>query len=303
MVAKQPPFHHPMLPVPGTPRFRPAPPPADFVGHGGVSTPAAAFALSSPAFLPPPGAYSTADPRIFRVNGRPYWVHGLLGRGGYGEVCAVEMLLPDGLEVAFSENGDIEIDNEDGCLVLRPKQMVSEREPQETGRLPPAVDSSFPHPPSWSTFGDASLASEESTTHDDLVQEPHGEDHGQTIASVPTSPTEHFVYSSGVFLALKTQCAQNAKVLGLLVKEVENLRFLKGNQGVVQIIDYAVDYEFLKLYILMELGVAFFCGGENLTMLWMFLVPCILSIPFLLLLKKRCRVEISCDETTRVRKT
>ena len=287
--AKQSSFDHPMLPPPGPPRLKPAPTPGDVVGHdGGASIPAAPFALSSSspplALLPPPGAYSTSDTRIFRMNGRLYWVHGLLGRGGFGEVFAVEMLLPEGLEVAFSENGDIETDDEDRCLVLRPKQTVSEHGPQETDRLPSsgAVDSpeTFPCPTSWSTFGDASLAPQDETMvffrkeSDGLLQEAGGEDHGQTISSVPTPtqrpetppPATHFVYSSGVFLALKTQSPRSTEMLDLLVKEVENLRFLKGDQGVVQIIDYAVDYEFLQLNILMELGVASFSGGENLTM-------------------------------------
>ena len=273
MVAKQSAFHHLMFPAPGPPRLRPVPTPVDVVGHGAAPIPAAPFALSSSspplALHAPPGAYSTSDERIFRMNGRPYWIHGMLGKGGYGEVFTAEMLLPASLEVAFSENGDIEIDNEDGCMLLRPKQ--SERE----NRLPPAdaVESTFPSPPtSRSTFGDVdvSLAPEDQ----DEIQEPDGQDHGQTTSSAsstiqtpgPCAPTEKFVYSSGVFVALKMQTARSAKELALLEKEVENLRFLKGDQGVVQIMDHAVNYEFLKLGIVMELGVASFYGGENLTM-------------------------------------
>ena len=254
--------------VPGTPLLGPAPTPAGLVGHGGAARiPAAPFVLRPP---PPPGAYSASDTRIFRMNGRPYWVHGLLGKGGFGEVFNVEMLLPEGLEVAFSENGDIEIDDEDGCVLVRQKQMVAEREPQETDRLPPAdatdLSSTFPLPPSWSTFGDASPAPDDKArrTEQDDLQELGGQDHGRATSSVrptttqrldPRSPAGHFVYSSGVFLALKMQIARSAKELALLEKEVENLRFLKGDQGVVQIIDHAVNNEFLKLGILMELGV------------------------------------------------
>ena len=225
------------------------------------------------------------------MNGRPYWVHGPLGKGGFGEVFKVEVLLPAGLEVAFSENGDIEIDEEDGCMLVRPKQTAAEpREPQETDRLPPAdatdLSSTFPLPPSWSTFGewstfgDVSLSPEDDArrTEQDDLQELGGQDHGQATSSVPPttlqrldhrSPTGHFVYSSGVFLALKMQSARSAKELALLVEEVENLRFLKGEQGVVQIKDHAVDNVFLKLNILMELGVGSgsrsFFGEENLT--------------------------------------
>ena len=285
--------------VPGTPRLGPATPGPGVVGHGAAAIPAASFALSSShpfvVLRPPPGAYSTSDTGIFRMNGRPYWVHGLLGRGGFGEVFKVEMLLPEGLEVAFSENGDIEIDDEDGCVLVRQKQMVAEREPQETDRLPPAdatdLSSTFPLPPSWSTFGDASIAPDDEArwTEQDDLQELGGQDDddGQATSSVPTttqrldprSPAGHFVYSSGVFLALKMQIARSAKELALLVKEVENLCFLKGEQGVVQIIDHAVDDEFLKLGILMELGVGSFFGGENLTSLLGLLTFRIHSMP------------------------
>ena len=210
------------------------------------------------------------------MNDRPYWVHGPLGKGGFGEVFKVEVLLPAGLEVAFSESGDIEIDEDDGCMMVRPKQTAAEREPQETDGLPPAdatdLSSTFPLPPSWSTFGDASLAPDDEArrTEQDDLQELGGQDHGQATSSVPTttqrldprSPAGPFVYSSGVFLALKMQAARNAKELALLVEEVENLRFLKGEQGVVQIKDHAVNNEFLKLNILMELGVGSFRGRE-----------------------------------------
>ena len=268
--------------MPRPPRLGPAATPVGVVvGHGGAAiVPAPSFALSSSPPLaprPPPGAYSTSDTRIFRMNGRPFWVHGPLGKGGFGEVFKVEVLLPAGLEVAFSENGDIEIDEEDGCMLVRPKQTAAEaREPQETDGLPPAdatdLSSTFPLPPSWSTFGDASLAPDDEArrTEQGDLQELGEQDHGQTTSSVPTttqrldppSPTGHFVYSSGVFLALKMQTSRSAKQLALLVEEVENLRFLKGEEGVVQIKDHAVDNVFLKLNILMELGVGSFRGRE-----------------------------------------
>ena len=281
---------------PCPPRVGPAPTPVGVVvGHGDaaiVSAPSFVLSSSPPLALhPPPGAYSTSDMRIFQMNGRPYWVHGPLGKGGCGEVFKVEVLLPAGLEVAFSENGDIEIDEEDGCMLVRPKQTAAEPgEPQETDQLPPAdatdLSSTFPLPPSWSTFGewstfgDVSLSPEDDArrTEQDDLQELGGQDHGQATSSVPPttlqrldhrSPTGHFVYSSGVFLALKMQSARSAKELALLVEEVENLRFLKGEQGVIQIKDHAVDNVFLRLSILMELGVGSgsrsFFGEENLT--------------------------------------
>ena len=35
---------------------------------------------------PPPNCYAATDPDIHWLNNRPYWVHRLLGRGGFGEV-------------------------------------------------------------------------------------------------------------------------------------------------------------------------------------------------------------------------
>ena len=248
-------------------RLRAGAPTPTIVGRGVPPIQSAPLSSSLASHAPLGRAYSTADPNILRMNGRPYWVHGLLGKGGYGEVFTVEMLLPAGLEVAFSENGDIKIDAEDGCMLLKPKKSVCE--PQETGRLPPAevvdLSSTFPYPPStWSSFGDASLAEEFRTTEHDDREEPSRQDHGQATSSVPPttqrldprSLTGPFIYSSGVFLALKMQAARSAKELALFVGEVENMRFLMGEQGVVQIKDYAVNNEFLKLNILMELGVA-----------------------------------------------
>ena len=234
------------------------------------------------------------------------------------------MLLPSGVEVAFSKNGDIQID-EEGCVLVREKELANNggeageggaggratsgvREPllpadssiASAGQLLPAeameLASRFPSPPSWSTFG-VPLAPEDDQVRrkeqDDLQESGAGLDHGQTPAPTMTSTkrpspeqegsddatciaakasgpssgstdprplTGHFVYGSGVFLALKTQDARSAKQLALLVKEVENLRFLSGEQGVVQIIDHAVCYKFLKLNILMELGVGSFFG-------------------------------------------
>ena len=49
--------------------------------------------------------WSATDPRIFWLNKRPYWVHRLLGKGGFGEVHEVEMLLPTGLEVEWCKDG------------------------------------------------------------------------------------------------------------------------------------------------------------------------------------------------------
>ena len=280
MAAKHPPsLIHPM--VPRSPRFGPAPTPVAgvVVGNGGAAiVPAPSFALSSSpplALRPPPGAYSIYDMRLFRMNGRPYWVHGPLGKGGFGEVFKVEVLLPAGLEVAFSEKGDIEIDEEDGCMFVKPKA-VEPLEPQETDRLPPVdvsdLSETFPLPPSWSTFGDVSLAPDDEVRRkeQDDLQELGEQDRSQATPSVPTttqkldsrSPTGGFVYSSGAFLALKMQTARSAKELAMLVEEVENLRFLKGEEGVVQIKDHAVDNVFLKLNILMELGVGSFRGRE-----------------------------------------
>ena len=214
MAAQHSSFH--VVRVPKSPRFGPDPTPVANHGRRPVQVAPTILPSTSPFALSPvapPGAYSVTDTRITWMNGRPYLVHGLLGKGGFGEVFSVEMLLPVGLEVVFSENGDIEID-EKGCVSVTTKQKPE--------------------------FGSSN-----------------------TDLRPPPAEPLHFVYSSGVFLALKTQSARSAKELALLVKEVENLRFLTGEQGVVQIIDFAVSFQFLRLNFIMELGVGSFFWGKN----------------------------------------
>ena len=99
---------HPLAPrpsspaPPATPRLRPNPAPT-------------APPLQQ---VPPPDCYATTDPGIYWLNSRPYWVHRLLGKGGFGEVHEVEMLLPRGLEVDWDEKGDLSFD-EGGCVAVR----------------------------------------------------------------------------------------------------------------------------------------------------------------------------------------
>ena len=59
-----------------------------------------------------------------------------------------------------------------------------------------------------------------------------------TNVTVPVV-SENLLQGSGVFFALKIQKARNRKHLDCLLKEVENLKLLKGKEGVVQLEDHA----------------------------------------------------------------
>ena len=92
----------------------------------------------------PPNCYAASDARIFWLSRRPYWIHRLLGKGGFGEVYEVEMLLPQGLAVNWNENGDFNFDDE-GCIMLKEPEEISpiEEDPvlggRTTGRRTPPV--------------------------------------------------------------------------------------------------------------------------------------------------------------------
>ena len=47
----------------------------------------------------PPRAYDVTDPQIFWLNNRPYLLQASVGKGGFGEVHRVEMMLPLGMAV------------------------------------------------------------------------------------------------------------------------------------------------------------------------------------------------------------
>ena len=70
---------------------------------------------ADPDVLDPPTTFSATDAMIFWLNNRPYWIHRLLGKGGFGEVYEVEMLIPQGLEVDWDCNGDLSF-YQDGCV-------------------------------------------------------------------------------------------------------------------------------------------------------------------------------------------
>ena len=60
----------------------------------------------------PPGSYSSDDPSLFWLSNRPYKITRLLGKGGFGEVHEVEMLIPKGLEVVWTDKGEPELDQD-----------------------------------------------------------------------------------------------------------------------------------------------------------------------------------------------
>ena len=88
----------------------------------------APIGAADPSIFCPP--ISAADPNIFWLNSRPYWLGRLLGRGGFGEVHEVELLLPLGLMVDWGDDGGLQFD-ENGCIVL--KESEESEQPESSG--------------------------------------------------------------------------------------------------------------------------------------------------------------------------
>ena len=59
--------------------------------------------------------HDKTDPRIFWLNNRPLFIHGVLGKGGFATVFKVEMLVPFGCKVGRDDNGGFIFD-EKGLL-------------------------------------------------------------------------------------------------------------------------------------------------------------------------------------------
>ena len=74
--------------------------------------------------------YGVQDRRIFWLNDRPFWNHGVLGTGGFATVYKMEMLVPCGLEVGRDADGGLIFNEEGQVAVLRSSssQQVIEQE-------------------------------------------------------------------------------------------------------------------------------------------------------------------------------
>ena len=80
--------------------------------------------------LPHPDARSTTDPELFWLNRRPFLIHTSCGKGAFGDVFKVEMMVPLGYEVARDADG-FPVFEENGLVAVRPS---SSEEPPTHGR-------------------------------------------------------------------------------------------------------------------------------------------------------------------------
>ena len=67
----------------------------------------------------PPRACDVTDPEIFWLNSRPYLLQCSVGKGGFGEVHRVEMMLPLGMEVRRNPKTGAFVLDEDGRVCVR----------------------------------------------------------------------------------------------------------------------------------------------------------------------------------------
>ena len=73
----------------------------------------------APPPSPPRRGYDVTDPQIFWLNNRPYLLQCSVGKGGFGEVHRVEMMLPLGMEVCRDAKTGAFVLDEDGKVWVR----------------------------------------------------------------------------------------------------------------------------------------------------------------------------------------
>ena len=191
------------------------------------------------------GRVSINDARVAWVKDRPYFVHKPLGRGGFGQVLQVELLVPAEMRCVLDANGDFLVDGE-GLLLLEPDVVVGDvgrntsgagrKLEQGGGSREDDVESDAPDP---------------SFLHGEAVPAIRP---GCSDDEVDAVPTEDVLHGSGLFFALKVQTGSSRRQYDAFVLEAERMKSFSNDPRVLRAYDVECDPVTLRVMVLLELA-------------------------------------------------